>query len=271
MRSEQGQWWPVLNGKPLWAPAGQGMTNGRTVMAKVDVMGRIDPTRDAIAGQWRATEAGLEVKDTYIAQILLPVPLEKNYQLDVDVTRVRGHDFGFIIPVGLRHCMILLGAWHGTASGIDWVDGRSANDNITTVRPGTFENGRRYSFHIRVSLDDCDQTCAIAVDLDGKPYIEYRGAVARLFMPPHDWEEPKAGCAVAFRLPGHRCDLPPCQGRPGSRTSRTTRKPRFRSGTSRGPRTIGQPAAEGGEFCGPEPAVSRQLQENGRTPRGSGA
>ena len=108
MRSEQGQWWPVLNGKPLWAPAGQGMTNGRTVMAQVDVMGRIDPTRDAIAGQWRATEAGLEVKDTYIAQILLPVPLEKNYQLDVDVTRVRGHDFGFIIPVGLRHCMILL-------------------------------------------------------------------------------------------------------------------------------------------------------------------
>ena len=118
---------------------------------------------------------------------------------------------GVILPVGPRQCLLALG-YGGTASGLDTVGGRRADDNATTFL-GALNNNRRYTLEVTVRLDD-DQA-AVTANLDGRPLVFYRGPVRSLGLD-DDWRIPRRkGLGLVAQSPAvfHSVQLKPISGK----------------------------------------------------------
>ena len=74
------------------------------------------------------------------------------YEVVLDATRLAGTDVfcGVVFPVGTSHCWLLVGGWGGSVVGLDQVDGRWANNNLTTTRMD-FQRGQWYRVRLRVT------------------------------------------------------------------------------------------------------------------------
>ena len=182
----------VQSGEPVEpAASGPSSTPGPVSGEWSELLTRIDVEKHSASPAWRLRGTELEVEPTGpAARLTIPVLPEGAYDLRIELTRTDGFGMvGVILPVGPRQCLLALG-YGGTASGLDTVDGRRADDNATTFL-GALNNNRRYTLEVTVRLD-ADQA-AVTANLDGRPLLFYRGPVRSLGLD-DDWRIPRRNC-----------------------------------------------------------------------------
>ncbi len=168
-------------------PAAERIPRGKWV----DLLAAVDVERDRVAGEWKRDEAGLSVAASRFARFMLPALVDGSYDLEVEFTRTTGLDtIAFTLPFGLHRCLLGLSCWEGRCAGLSMVDGRFSNNNSSTRRPGTLTNGKRYALLVRVQW--AGELAAVAVLLDGEPYLAWKGK--RTLLRIHkDWRIPELG------------------------------------------------------------------------------
>lgn len=159
----------------------------------IDLLAQVDPATDAVTGLWRRHADGVAIAEPQKhSRLLIPVAPQGSYELDVRFVRLGGtEDVNVILPVGTSQVMLMLSGWQGTVSGLELVGGKRASSNETTVRPAGLETGRQHSLHLRVLVRD--DLAEIAVVLDGKDYLRWRGPVSALTLDPY-WRLPEKAC-----------------------------------------------------------------------------
>ncbi len=173
----------------------------------------VDPEEHAVAPGWRLVDAELEAAPSGPpARLMIPVRMEGDYDLKAELTRTDGFGtVGVILPIGPRQCLLAL-SYGGTASGLDTVDGRRADDNPTTF-PGSLNNRRCYTLDVAVRVDG--DRAAVTAKLDGRPVVFYRGPVRSLGLH-DDWRLRTRDCpGLAARSPAvfHRVALKVVSGK----------------------------------------------------------
>jgi len=159
----------------------------------IDLVGLVDPQKDAVKGTWRKDGGTLVIAGgTEWGRIELPVALAGGYELQTRFVRTSGDStVAVVLPVASSVVALNLSPLGGKVSGLDQVRGKNVADNETTVRPGTLENGRQYDLGIKVALAGAE--ARIEVTLDGKPYIRWQGPQSVLSVY-QDWRVPHPGC-----------------------------------------------------------------------------
>jgi len=159
----------------------------------LDLLALVHPAKDAVTGEWKRHDSVLTItKPIRCGRIMIPVAPEGSYELQAKFVRTSGDgDVAVILPVRSARVKLCLSGWLGAASGLEMINGKDPRDNETAVRPGTLVNGREYALDITVVVKG-DQA-RIAVRLDGKPYINWRGPQSALSLP-SAWALPKSGC-----------------------------------------------------------------------------
>jgi len=92
-----------------------------------------------------------------------------NYDLSLDAMYVDGKGYvcGVVFPIGDAPCFLGVGWASGTVVGLQYIDGREAHDNLTTV-PMQFLRGQWYTVQLRV------RESRVGVWIDGKQVIDFR-------------------------------------------------------------------------------------------------
>ena len=160
------------------------LLGGRSRAGQINLLRGFDVSKNAVRGDWSFTGGALHVKvaGRGFSQVRFPVVPKGGYELGIEFTRNSGQwSFGPTLPVGDRTVALALSWDRGGGerfSGLHSIDGKQAWSNATT-RPGELENGRRYRLLVRVRLLPAEQA-RIEVSLDGKPYLEWKGALKSL-------------------------------------------------------------------------------------------
>ncbi len=159
----------------------------------LDLLPLVDPAKDVVKGDWKRRGSALAIiSPTKNGRIIIPVAPEGSYELQAKFVRTSGDcEVAVILPVRSARVTLMLSASRGHQSGLSLINGKGANDNETTVRPGTLVNGREYALHITVLAKGGQ--ARIAVLLDGKPYINWRGPQSALSLYPN-WHLREPGC-----------------------------------------------------------------------------
>ncbi len=153
----------------------------------IDLLKLIDPKKHTIHGTWvRKGDAiegsGKQVMPEGYPRVAIPVALTGSYEVEGKFTRTEGSEtVGLTFPAGRGRLSLTLGAsvkGKTPFSGLMRIGGRDAGSNATTVRSVPLVNGKEYTVHIRVDLDG--EEADIAVDLDGKKFIRWKGKQASL-------------------------------------------------------------------------------------------
>jgi serine/threonine protein kinase len=172
---------------------------------RVDLFANLELTRDSYQGAWTLDDGVLR-NEIEQSRIMLPAVVPESYQLTLRFVRLSGHDsIAVSLPVRGSLCELNLAGFFGRAHGLQAIDGRSFDDNATTVRPGRLVNEREYALEVRVLAGDDARTARIEVGLDGRPLLEWAGEVRRLSegaYPPADRTKIALGasnCLVEFR------------------------------------------------------------------------
>ena len=231
------QWWAVAeseqagpNSKAMQARAGYWYTQalpGLSGLAKVKAEKRLaeaEPAsvaeasanglnlvphvkveRHRVSGDWKATKTEIAVAASDLqhtcSRLMLPVTVEGGYDLSLEFTRLSGaQSINVILPVGASRCMLQLSGWTGASSGLDLVDGRTSNQNISTKKPGALTNGRWYALVAKVRPQG--EMASIEILLDGASYIQWTGRQSSLALQPI-WSvpEPKRPGLASFQDP----------------------------------------------------------------------
>lgn len=143
----------------------------------VDLVATIDAERDGWRGLWRRRghEVELSNPEPY-GRLRVPVLIDGDYELKIEFFRLRGDgSMGIILPVGTRSTVLQLEGWaeNGFRTGLSTINGRTAKDNITTVRGRLMETLKRHFVHIEVKRQR--PNARIRVKLDGKQIIDWTG------------------------------------------------------------------------------------------------
>ena len=171
------------------ATAGETVKPGRWV----DLLALADPAKDAVKGDWKRQDSALAIlSPTAAGCIAVPIAPQGSYELQVKFVRTSGDDLiAVFLPVGAARVTLVMSHGHGRRSGLTRINGKGVEDNQTAATPGTLVNGREYAVHVTV-LPKGDQA-RIAVRLDGKPYINWRGPQSALSVH-SDWDLREPGC-----------------------------------------------------------------------------
>lgn len=95
----------------------------------------VDPVRDTTHGVWNKSEHGVRSSQALISGLLFPANLPANYEFRLVIERKSPNDtIQISVPVAGRSVMVSIDGWRSTASGIELIDSRRANENSTTIR-----------------------------------------------------------------------------------------------------------------------------------------
>lgn len=136
----------------------------------VELLGRVEPERHAVAGAWQLTRGGLASDGGTQARILIPIVPEGDYHLQVR----------FIRPPGDRPSAVVLPVGGDKQVLLELAD----RANLTIVHPDYKETlsaplrkpmtaGRSYTCEVRVQMGA--ERVAIEAKLDGQPYLLWDG------------------------------------------------------------------------------------------------
>ena len=164
-------------------PARAGESNVIRPGKWVDLLPLVDPAKHAVKGTWQRTHQGLLSDGQPGSRVALPVQVAGSYEFEFRFIRtsrkvVNARLITASFAVGRPAARLILGGWANSRSGLEPVHGKPYRENETTVSPGGLQDGRAYVAHIRVEPRGDDAT--IAVTLDGKPYIAWRGPQSAL-------------------------------------------------------------------------------------------
>ena len=162
--------WPlVCAGLLALAPAGcHSAAPAKTVAAVRSPDGWVSLFDGKSLAHWQATDFGGKGKvkveqgqivlgTGYMTGITLTdtqLLARMNYEIQLEAKRVDGNDFfcGLTFPVGSNHCSFVVGGWGGSVVGLSSLDGEDASSNETS-KVMTFENGKWYHIHVKVTPD----------------------------------------------------------------------------------------------------------------------
>lgn len=154
---------------------GVGFADAKGRRVTKSLLDDFDAATHVVKGDWELLGGQLRAIDPTMALAVLPGEIAGPYSLRVEFTRTSGDDaVGVIVPVGSRQCILNLAVFKGEAHGIAAIDGALARDNISTIRPGKLENGRRYRLDIDVAMQG--ENWSIDSKLDGQPFLKWTGA-----------------------------------------------------------------------------------------------
>jgi hypothetical protein len=137
-----------------------------------DLLPRIDPPANAVAGDWHKVGAELRVYPAPNAKIVIPVQPPAEYDFEVEFTRHRGtQSIPLFFVAGGRQATFEIDAWDAGLGGIQNVgnlDLRSEN-NPTRITDQRITNGRRTTMSVSVRRDRVEGY------VDGRLIATYRG------------------------------------------------------------------------------------------------
>ncbi|MBE3100155.1 MAG: hypothetical protein IMZ44_23800 [Planctomycetes bacterium] len=163
--------------KPMPATPTKTLTSGK----EIDLLALVDPTLDAVMGKWerRGASVGSAGQAPEASRFVLPVAIDGSYELGVTFVRTSGDDMvGIVAPVGSTSVLLALSFYYGKASGLSRVNGKPPDSNESTVTPGKLDNNRLHNVIVSVHVEA--DRAAIAVRLDGRPYINWKGPLEAL-------------------------------------------------------------------------------------------
>lgn len=115
------------------------------------VLKEIDPGRDAVAGAWQVTDAGLQVNAVSGARLALPVAVPMEYDLKVTFTRNTGvHSVGLVVVQHGHQIAFEVDAWGSHLAGFQDIGGQTIQTNASRKNDIPLENGRRYTLMVEV-------------------------------------------------------------------------------------------------------------------------
>jgi hypothetical protein len=159
-----------------------------------DLFPRIDLTRDVVCGQWQRRGDAIHVggypewAEDGFSRMMLPVPLEGSYDLEVQVARENSHSWAaLLLPVGLQNCTVLLGVDH--TAMLTLVDGYPVSGSPMRQ---TNESAKGRPCVVRVGVRLQGANAAVDVLGDGKPLLQWSGEQRSLSCTAN-WGLPEAG------------------------------------------------------------------------------
>ena len=157
----------------------------------VDLLALVDPRRDGVAGEWTDHEVDgrreLLAPKALGARIELPYAPPEAYRLTLIVEPL---DEPNGLTIGLRsgeHRFLALlgfGAAGGRVSALENIDGRNVADNPTRIDGDVFRQSRPTEIVCTVEAG------GVAVTVDGRPWIEWKGKPDRLSLSDY-WQTPR--------------------------------------------------------------------------------
>jgi hypothetical protein len=135
----------------------------------------IDVKEDAVSGVWRMEGGALISPLERSARIQLPYLPPEEYDLLLNVEYLKGERSLLIgLTWGGSQCNIISDGWAGDITGLELLDGKSANMNETTFKGQLFPASKV-----------CEVVCSIRKDhmtytVDGTKVIEWKGNPKRL-------------------------------------------------------------------------------------------
>ena len=183
----------------------------RETSSSTNLLALVDPVRDAVAGTWARSGDGL-VNETSpgFPRILIPYLAPEEYDLLAEVERkegIRSLILGF--TSGDAQASVLIDGWTGTISGLDLLDNKGADKNETMVQGTAYLPADR-----KVSVQVSVRKTGVAVRIDGRPIIDWKGDSSRLTLHPN-LALPRKGLFLAAwdsRFIIHRLSLSPVRG-----------------------------------------------------------
>lgn len=144
-----------------------------------DLLPAIDVPANAQAGNWTLESGALtgsNPNQRIPARLVLGPAPQGNYEVEITFNRQSGSkEFGVIFPVGHRPAQLQIGGMSGQFSSIG---------NVATIQSiNAIVNNTDQTLHLIVTGDDSQ--AAIAVTLDGKPYLSWHGPTRRLHVTPN--------------------------------------------------------------------------------------
>jgi len=174
---------------------------------EIDLLERLDPARDAVAGTWTLQDGELESPKQYAARIELPGDAPKEYLLTV-IAEPLDEPNGLILGqrLGGRRFLVLLDFANSDprASAIENVDGHNVG-NATTFRDNLLRKGRPSKIVCAV------RETGVRVIVDGNVVIDWKGRPDQLSLSDY-WKTPRDALflgAYDCRYKFHRVGLTP--------------------------------------------------------------
>jgi hypothetical protein len=160
----------VATATPTTAPATKPVASTKPAQGKphVDLLAKIDLTRDVVAGQWMAVTGGISSDESKFARISLPYEPPKEYDFRVEFTRVLGNDSVLqIFRDNGKDCTWVMNGWKGTACAFNLVNGKAGPDNDASTKEFDLKAGKRHVSILKVRKDFIEAT------LDGKVVVHF--------------------------------------------------------------------------------------------------
>ncbi len=151
----------------------------------VDVLKRIDLSRDVVYGEWKKEGGTLIAPATQWARMQLPVIPPEEYTLTIEAIGNRDVVLGIVVGarraegaiVGGRQVEVALDGWNGATSGMQNVDGKGSDQNATTHQGKVLRDDAVNTIVCTVLKNHVDVAC------NGMPVISWQGDPRSLSLP----------------------------------------------------------------------------------------
>lgn len=163
----------------------------------IDLLKLVDPVRDTLGGNWSWEGSSLVCPGGSRWALVMPKPPPDGYRWTIVAERISGYgSLNLCLVIGGRQTMAVLEGYGNQSSGLNRLDGRTADRNETTRQGAIFQQGKPTTIVCTVGRSRVQVTC------DGNPIIDWTGSPQRLSLDRFSWPD----------LPGHRLAVASYQG-----------------------------------------------------------
>lgn len=134
---------------------------------EMDALALVEPRLHAVRGDWVRNGKSISARGSNMGRIAVPLALSGSYEITAKVTRVRGTDnAGFLLPIGNSTATLHLDGWpnHGSASGVDGMNGKFILRNPKSQKGPVLTNGKVHDVQVTVMIESDTADISILVD-----------------------------------------------------------------------------------------------------------
>jgi hypothetical protein len=159
---------------------------GESAGTSVDLLAEIDVKRDTVAGDWKKADGALFSLKGNPALISIPHAVPSEYDLLIEVERIKGSDtfaVGLVSSKGQFIVSLDSNTVGGRISGLEFIDGLPAFKNETVKKGPLFKNEP-------VKINCRIRRTGITIECDGQQIVQFTGNLGRLSAG-RSWKGPK--------------------------------------------------------------------------------
>ena len=155
----------------------------------VDVIKLIDPRKHSYGGAWTTDGGKLTTTTATTSTVMLPVMPSGNYELRTKFARAGGRPIiQFHLPVPGSSVDLTIGSNEGKTCSLSTPVPAKGDPPTNIASNSTVRLVNSTFYALKVKVETTGPTTHISVELDGKPYLDWKGATALLrpvmVMPP---------------------------------------------------------------------------------------